>query len=409
MADIINILNTIRDNATGDYIRTVPKATRENFATVGSCILEYSKQSNEFVDALVNRIALTEVINRAFTNPLKVLNKGNIPAGQDVQEIYTNPAYSVEYDGTSTELLQQFKPDTKVAYYRMNRQAKFRVTIRQYDLQRAFTSIGAFDTYLQSIITTMYSGDEIEQFLLTKQLMSQAYEDGSITEFNLNTLTNLSMTQINALPNPDEFISKWLLKAIKTYSDLIIFPSSNYNKFQTVKGSGTKVETWTPIENQILIMPSNVKTNMDVEVLATLFNLNKAEISTKTLTVDTFNGSPILALLCDEACFQIKENGTWTKSFDNGDTLAVNYYLHHWQTYGFSLLSNSLVFTYNNDTVSLATGSLGTIGNQKITGLTATTVYHVSVNGEADTTMTTNASGELTGLDNSNVYNVTTS
>jgi molybdopterin converting factor small subunit len=405
MADIIKVLNTIRANASADYIKLVPVATRENFTTVGASILEYTKQSNEFVDALVNRIALTVVNNRQFKNPLSVLKKGDIPLGQDVQEIYTNPAVSQEYDGSSTDLLKVFKPDVKTAYYRMNRQAKFTVTIRQQDLARAFTSISAFDTFLSSIITSMQSGDEIEQFNLSKQLMSMAYENGTITEININTDTNLSWSQINALPNPDEFISKWLVKSIKSFSKLMSFPSSSYNKFAFKKGgNATPLITWSPVDKQVLILPSNVETNMEVEVLAYAFNIDKAEVKTRTLTVDSFNGSPILGLLADESCFQIRENGLWTKSFDNGDTLAITYWLHHWQTFGYSVLANSIVFTYTPNTVTLATGSLGVIGDTKITGLAVSTNYNVSVNGEESTVVQTNSSGELTGLSNTDTY-----
>lgn len=408
MSDIIAVLNKIRSNATKEYIASVPLATRDNFATVGSTILEYTKQNNEFIDALVNRIALTVVNNRQFKNPLSVLNKGDVPLGQDIQEIYSNPALSQQYDGTSTQLLTQFKPDTKVAYYRMNRQAKFTVTVKMQDLQRAFTSINAFDTYLSSIVSTMYSGDEIEQFDLTKQLMSMAYEDNTIPEMNINTDTNLTWTQINALPNSDEFISKWLVKAIKTHAKLMSFASSSYNKFSYLKGGNvTPVKTWCPTDKQVLILPANVETNMEVEVLAYAFNIDKAEVKTKTLTLDSFNGSPILALLADENCFQIRDNGRWTKSFDNGENLSVSYWLHHWQTYGYSVLANSLVFTYLPESVTLATGSLGIIGDTKITGLTASTNYNMSVNGEEPTVKTTNASGELTGLSNTDTFNVT--
>ena len=221
MANVISILNEIRKYATGDYIKAVPEATRENFATVGSQILTYSLDSNEFIDTLMNRIALTVVNNRQFKNPLSVLNKGDIPLGQDVQEIYTNPATAQTYDGTSTELLREFKPDVKVAYYRLNRQDKYKVTISQAQLAQAFTSTNAFDTFLSSIMTSMQSGDEIDQFRLTKQLMSMAYERGTIKEININTDTNMTWAQINALPKPDEFVSNWLVKQLKTFSEFI--------------------------------------------------------------------------------------------------------------------------------------------------------------------------------------------
>ena len=147
---------------------------------------------------------------------------------------------------------------------------------------------------------------------------------------------------------------------------------------------------------------------MELEVLAYVFQMDKAEVKTRTLTLDSFNGSPILALLADEACFQIRENGRWTKSFDNGETMKMTYWLHHWQTYGYSVLANSIAFTYLPESVTLATGSLGILGDGKITGLTATTHYNVSVNGEEPVDKTTNASGELTGLSNTDTFFVST-
>jgi hypothetical protein len=402
MSDMIRVLNTIRANASKNYKDTVPVATQNNFLQVGSNILNYEPNANEFANALVNMVAFTVVQNKQFKNPLSPLKKGGIPLGQDIQEIYTNPAKGGTYDGSSTQLLTVFKADTKVAYYRMNRQAKFRVTISLPDLQRAFTSIQALDQYTQSIINSMYSGDEIEQFELTKELIAQAYENNMLTEISVynDQTQNLS----------DADIAKALVKSIQTYSDLMIFPSTQYNKFATLKGEGTTpVKTWTPKKDQVLIIPSTVKTNINVELLATAFNKSYLEMEEMMLTVDSFVGEPILAILCDKSCFQIYENYYAVKSFDNPDTNMQNYWLHHWQTFGFSLLANSLVFTYTPGTVTLTTGSLGTAGDSKITGLTANTQYHLFVDDiETFQTVTTNASGEITGLDNKNTYLVQT-
>lgn len=405
MADMIKVLNTIRANASEEYRKSVPEATRENFATVGSTILTYSISNNEFIDTLINRIALTIVNQRDFQNPLAVLQKGDMPLGEAMQEIYNNPANSKQYDGASTDLLKVFKPDTKTANYKLNRKAKFTVSVSQEQLQNAFISPADFETFLNSIVVTMQSGDEIEQFELTKQLMSMAYEDGCITEININTDTGLSWAQINALPNPDEYISKWLLKQIKTYSKLMTYATTKYNKYAHLKGGNvTGVKTWTPKDKQIVILPANVEANMEMEVLAYVYQMEQAEIKNRTLGVDSFNGSPILGLLCDEACFHIKNRGRWVKSFENGDTLTTTYWLHHWQLFGYSVLCNSIAFTYLPESVTLEAGSLGTLGDGKITGLTPSTNYNVSVNGEEPTVMTTNASGEIIGLSNTDVF-----
>jgi hypothetical protein len=92
MADVIKILETIKANASQEYQDTVPTATRTNLASVGTQILDYAPNRNEFCNAIVNRIAFTRVQNKVFKNPLSVLTKGGVPMGQDIQEIYTNPA-----------------------------------------------------------------------------------------------------------------------------------------------------------------------------------------------------------------------------------------------------------------------------------------------------------------------------
>ena len=246
----------------------------------------------------------------------------------------------------------------------------------------------------------MTNGDEIEQFELTKELIANAYENNMLTINNIyDAKTESSLT--------DADISKRLVKAIQTYSENIVFPSTQYNQFATKKGGGaTPVKTWTPKKDQILILSSTAKVNMNVELLASAFNKSMLELDAMTLTIDSFVGEPIFAILCDKSCFQIYENLLRTDSFYNGDTMMTNYYLHHWQTYGFSLLANSIAFTYTPATVDLATGSLGVAGDGKITGLTVTTQYDVSVDNKPSTVLTSSASGELTGLDNSNTYYV---
>ena len=136
--NINKILDTIRANASDDYVSRVPVATQNNIASVGQVITSYSSLANEFVSALVNRIAFTIVTNKIASNPLAILKKGGVPLGTDIQEIYTNPAKAKTYDLSSTELLTNVPPDVKALYYRVNRQDKYPVTVTRQMLQKAF-------------------------------------------------------------------------------------------------------------------------------------------------------------------------------------------------------------------------------------------------------------------------------
>ena len=89
---IINIMNTIRANASQEYQERVPEATRDNIDEVGNPILQYQTIQNEYLNAMINKIALTVVHNKTLLNPLRVLKKGTQPLGSDIEEIFTNMA-----------------------------------------------------------------------------------------------------------------------------------------------------------------------------------------------------------------------------------------------------------------------------------------------------------------------------
>lgn len=69
--DGINILNAIRNAASADYQSRVPIATQDNIFDVGVSINEYHSTQNEFLNALVNRIARVIIVSKLYSNPLK--------------------------------------------------------------------------------------------------------------------------------------------------------------------------------------------------------------------------------------------------------------------------------------------------------------------------------------------------
>ena len=61
---MVNVLNTIRANASPSYQERVPQATQDNITAVGNPLLEYNATMNEFLTSLVNRIGLVIVRNK---------------------------------------------------------------------------------------------------------------------------------------------------------------------------------------------------------------------------------------------------------------------------------------------------------------------------------------------------------
>lgn len=335
---IQTILNTIRENSSAQYQERIPEATRNNLAEIGTALIDFKPSRNEFLDALVNRIAFVQVSNRRFKNPLSILKKGTKPYGLDIEDIYTNPVAAQTYDGTNIgDMLKITKPDTKTIYYRTNRQDKYGVSITIPQLKKAFTSEGEFKKFYNSIMTALYSGDELDEFLLMKNLVSDAIKDNKLVTMEVDY-------------KGDEETSKELIKLVNTVSKNFKFPSHDYNGYNKLNAEGIAskqiipAKTWTPEENQIILIRTDVASCTSVEVLAQAFNMSEVEFRKRKIEVDNFGDTDTLIVVCDEALFQVYDDYYGMDDFRNGSNLVTNFWLHHWQTLSLSLWANAVAF-----------------------------------------------------------------
>lgn len=334
--NVIQILNTIRANNSAQYQERIPEATQANLQDVGIAITEYEATTNEFLNALINKIAFSIVSNRRYKNPLAILKKGGKPFGTDIEEIFTNPVEAVTFNGSDTEdMLKVTKPDVKTIYHKMNRQDKYPVSISTPQLQKAFKSAGEMEKFVTSIITAMYSGDDMDEYLLMRNLISSG-------------ITDKKVKSVSVAYDGGAESSKDLVKLLKTLSLNFTFASKDYNGYNELNaeaieaGTITPCTTWTPKENQVLLIRADVDAATDVEVLAKAFNMEKTDFLQRKIVVDNFGDEDTLCFLCDESVFQIYDDWFQVRSFDNGSNLTTNYWLHHWQTISLSLFGNGV-------------------------------------------------------------------
>lgn len=324
MANMVSILNTIRAEATTEYQDIVPAATQANILAVGAPILTYSHIQNQFLTGLINKIAFQVIHDKQLINPLAPLKKGVIPLGSDIEEIFTNPAEAEVYDPTGATLLTVKKPDVKAIYHRMNRQDYFRVTVSADQLQTAFTSYENLEKLTSTIIATLYSGDNLAEFVLMKNTIADAVIGDKIIKSLVTAVT-------------DDASGKNFIEEIQNASSYMEFPGTDFNKYP--------VTTWTPAEDQILIIRADVATKIGVQTLAGAFNRDELTMAKTMVKVDTFGAaSNVLAILADKALFQIYDNKSRLADFFNPQGLTWTYFWHHWQTYSLSTFANAVAF-----------------------------------------------------------------
>lgn len=334
--DILNILNTIRDNASALYQERIPEATRSNMESIRFAMLDDDnvQVANEFMHTLLNKVVKTQLISKVFSNPLAPLKKGTKPLGDTVEEIYNNFIKGEQSDFTGANLLKRNLPDTKTVYHRMNKQHTYTVTVDRARLSKAFTSYESLENYINNIVNTLYNSANFDEFMEMKQLLKSALDANALIVKEISD-------PLTSADNAKKFI-----KAVKTVSGLMCFPSGEFNAYTSAQTTDEKpVITFSTVDDQYLIIDTATNTTVDVDVLANTFNMSVADFNkTKKIVVDAIPIEGARAALVDKEFLQVFDDLFAVKAFENPLGLYTNYYLHVHQTLAYSILVNAVLF-----------------------------------------------------------------
>jgi hypothetical protein len=337
---VIDILNVIRTEAGEEYANRIPEATRDNITEIGNALVTNLKTTgNMFVTSLIDRIAFTRIHSRVAKNKLAILKKGRKPYGNDVQEIFTNLAKGTNFDATGASLLKRTIPDIKVIYHRRNRESQYPATITRDQLKSAFVSADTLEAFIKDIIQSMSNADTQDEFILMKNLFADA-------------VLNDKVVQIKVDPVTSGDTATDFLEALTTVSSQFEFMSPVWNRYYENRPStdhGDPVQTFCPMEEQVLVIRADIYNKVKLRVLAGVFNLSEAEMKSKIITVDSFGkATNVLAMIMDNAFVQVYDDLEEMSSFYNPQGLYFNYWLNHWQTLSFSYLANACAFIDSN-------------------------------------------------------------
>lgn len=325
-------LNAIRDEASDSFRRDVPVAVAESPADFGKAVLTYEYASNEFINALVNKIVFSIVNRKLFKNPLGVLKRHDMPLGWDGEEIHVNPVKPIDYRGDEegmARLLKSYKPDVASAFYRLNKQKEYPLTINYDQLRGAFTSYGALNNLVDYCVDSIYNGATIQEFAYTKELVSGAVAGNRV------------VTQTVAKP-VDRNTSEAFMDALRGLSMIFPFPSTEYNGYHVQEPTKPGRVTWSEIGDQIIIIRADVASKVGLTLLANVFNVDYANYLARQIIVDSFGDDKTLAILADKNAFIIAEQLRRFARFDNGASLSYQYFYHCWDLYGFSPFQNAV-------------------------------------------------------------------
>lgn len=354
---LVTSLNALREMSVSgssiyhQYIPVIDENT--SIATIAEPILTVPAVANDFMSMLVNRIVYTQFETKLYNNPLRVLEGDRIPLGYAGQEIYTNPAKGRKYNVNDfAGLLQKYEADTKVQYMTLNSDLQYPVTVTRHDLKKAFTSWTDLDRFIDQLSNSLYNGAYINEFRYTKNLVGSAYSYGGVRVQTVSAISN-------------EATAKAFVKAARNLFLGFQVPSTSYNAWSQAGGYGDAITTWSNPEDIVVILRNDVRTDIDVDVLASAFNMDKATLMGNMLAVDNFDiyddegvkrfdGSAILALIADKSWFKIKQQDMYLDEFYNANNRTWQYYLNVTKMYQYSLFANAVVLATATPTIAIS-------------------------------------------------------
>lgn len=332
MASNITLLNTIWENASTGYQDRIPQATQDNIASVGNAILNYSADTNEFLNALVNRISLVMISSKMANNKLAMFKKGMLEYGADVEEIFVKMAEATPFNVTTaeSEVFKRKKPEVLAMFHRVNREDKYKTTIEEGQIKRAFLSSDGLGKLVSGIVNSLYSGDAYDEYILMKQLIADYF-------------TNVPEAKYIEVPKvEDQASAQEFMKRVKQTSTDFTFMSDEFNP----QGVITKSDK----NEQVLLIHKNVDTNISTDLLAWAFNDNNFDPNIQKVVVDDFGTMDnTQAVLVDKNFFMVWDKLYQTTSQYNAEGLYWNYWLHHHQLLSTSQFQNAVAFKIPTD------------------------------------------------------------
>ena len=280
-------------------------------------------QLNDFLTTVINKIGRQEWSSKAYSNPLAKFKKGFISHASEIEEIYVQRVAGLTQDLAGETTLKRVKPNVKTLYHNQNFGKCYTVTISDKQVRQAFHGDDGVKKLSDEILTQQHNGVEYDEFVEMK---------GAIGNFAkaLPSTAKRTITDVT-----DNATAKDLVKAIKKDIGKMQFRSTQYCKF----------EQHTKAEDLVLFLHIDNQSEIDVEMLSSAFNIDKAEIPARVVFVDGFTDAKLKAVLMDYNAIKVYDTLYNQEPQRNAQGIYTNYHLNVEKIISYSTLFNGASYS----------------------------------------------------------------
>lgn len=316
-------------SGTNDYQQRIPNPAISSYAEHVAALFDPMNNDlyNQFSGMLVGLMG-TYVESKLFENPLRALKKPAAQWGNTERRVAVKYLQAHSYKVDDETLLKLEKPDFVEWFYSVGKPRRYEFSWSKYEMQRVFAADGyGYDDLLAATISQMYSSDNYDEMNIMIQMFAEADQRmGGLYRYNLSAAPTTEAT------------GKELLTGIRAVAGRMKFPTRLYNHIPVpVFETGDTLILWVTPETQA---------NLDVNTLASVFQLDKADIQYRIITIPEFPLPNVYAALTSEDFVYARDVYYGIEPpFYNPANMTSKYYLQHSEMIGFNPAANCVLFT----------------------------------------------------------------
>lgn len=330
---------------------------------VSAHLFGYQALKNSFIDALINKVFMSRFWSKVWENPLKVFVDGRIDYGATIEDLYVEASEGINYEdnfngGTPEKnVLGTLKNNIYTNYLSVNFKKKFKTSINDIELRRAFTNEYGLGDLISQLLVKNIRGMYREEYKLIKDMLFKYLSGISSKDVGMGStgtptqfIQDSQVVRLSGRTTKDVLTD--LLTKVRIYGEKFEFESDKYNS--------AKVLQFSPMGDTVFVTTPDVYGTLDVQKLADTFHIEKAEIRNRIILIDelpavntvksgdtggtTYTTEKPVGLLMDSRLLQLKTQVLENRVFENPDTLVRNHFLHFQGLVGVVPFLNCVVF-----------------------------------------------------------------
>lgn len=340
------IMNTVRRYAPDDYKSRIPVATQGNVAATLSALNAYQNDWNVFWDVLHNRIGMTMIRQRGFTNPLNISRRISNRYGTTIQEMQVNLLRAKDYgkDEINVFGIDGREPDIHQQFFTMNSKLKYDVVTPMADVLRgAFTNETDLSALINSIYAKPYDSMENDEYLQQVELFASYQQNEGFYNVHVDSIDPAAASDVAAEAG------RKLTRAVRSFNTKLRFYSQDYSAEGRDRGLSTLSNS------TYLVTTADVDASLTVDMLAYMFNEQDGRLLADRVVVlpkfpDSLSGTQALLLEDDFLLTADNLPPTMLTAPINPENMTQLRVLHVWRTLAYSRFANAIMFSTLPDT-----------------------------------------------------------